>query len=97
MVHVTDRSSCRFDGIGLWTSVCAGSIPEELGGLYEVEDLRLGDNKLTGEGRIANVLELECAPGVDMTAWLPKPTLATCAFQRLPTAGWSSFGSFGVM
>ena len=36
--------------IRLLVIACAGSIPEELGGLNKLEVLRLDDNKLTGKG-----------------------------------------------
>ena len=41
-------------------AVCAGSIPEELGGLTKLEKLWLYDNRLTGKGRISWMLGLEC-------------------------------------
>jgi len=49
MVHAIDRPSYRFGVFDLRTSVCPGPIPEELGELNKLEELRLDDNKLTGE------------------------------------------------
>ena len=52
MVYASQSLSSRCDGVLLMLAVCAGSIPEELGNLNRLEDLRLYDNELTGKGRI---------------------------------------------
>ena len=49
MVELPQRRSSRFHGVGLLLAVCAGSIPEELGGLDKLESLLLSENKLAGE------------------------------------------------
>ena len=45
--------------IRLLLIACAGSIPEELGGLSKLEVLRLDDNKLTGKGVSTGLVESE--------------------------------------
>ena len=45
----------RCDGVRVLWCVCAGSIPEEVGGLVKLEELSLNENKLSGKGVCALV------------------------------------------